>query len=115
MERKTTLKLLEKDVTRQVLDFLVYEGWTAHRLHTGTARLGKSNSHITLNPKGTPDWLFVRRSGARQSFYAELKAPGGKLSRIQNQRHAELKAVGHLVYVIDDFEEFLRAYNVEFR
>lgn len=55
--------------------------------------------------RGYPDRL-CRLPGAADGFFVELKRPkGGRLSKLQPIRHAELRAIGYRVYVCKDREE----------
>jgi hypothetical protein len=48
---------------------------------------------------GYPDYEFLIVKG--RSFHIEFKAPGEACTELQLQRHAELRAIGHTVYVTD--------------
>lgn len=50
---------------------------------------------------GVPDRLVL--AGARQPF-VELKRPGGRPTKLQRARHAQMRAHGAEVHVIDTFE-----------
>lgn len=48
---------------------------------------------------GMPDRLIILPEG--KSAFVETKAPGRKPRRLQEVRHAQLRDLGHPVYVID--------------
>lgn len=59
-----------------------------------------------MGVSGIPDFIG---SGLRYlmpfPFAIEAKAPGGKPTELQLERHAEMKAAGWLVLVVDDVSE----------
>lgn len=52
---------------------------------------------------GWPDYMFLMIDGG--VFFIEFKAPGAHPTALQTQRHKELRAIKHRVYVIDREEE----------
>lgn len=66
--------------------------------------------------KAVPDFLFAKRvshikdgivSDKRLSFFVEFKAPGKKPTPLQLEEHAEMRAAGLVVCVIDNVEVFV--------
>ena len=55
---------------------------------------------VSPGSDGWPDRLVLMPGG--KFAFVELKAPQGKLRPIQVQRHAQLRDLGFLVYVIND-------------
>ena len=55
---------------------------------------------VSPGSDGWPDRLVLMPGG--KIAFVELKAPQGKLRPIQVQRHAQLRDLGFLVYVIND-------------
>ena len=62
---------------------------------------------VSPGSDGWPDRLVLMPGG--KFAFVELKAPQGKLRPIQVQRHAQLRDLGFLVYVINDPNQFPEA------
>lgn len=60
---------------------------------------------------GWPDYEFLINDS--EVFHIEFKAPGGQCTDLQLQRHAELRALGHRVYVCDDVAPGKRVVDTE--
>ncbi len=58
---------------------------------------------VSPGTDGMPDRLLLL-PGARMAF-VEVKAPGKKPRPLQTQRHKQLRALGFLVFVLDDPEQ----------
>jgi hypothetical protein len=109
-----TLKLLEKDVARQVCDYLGFRGWRPLRMQ----RTVLPGSFQTGEP-GQADYLFLRyltggRPGSTLTLWLEFKAPNGRLRKGQAEWHARERLRGGLVWVVDSFEDFEESYSREF-
>jgi hypothetical protein len=112
--RGFTLNLLEKDITRQVCDYLGFRGWRPLRMQ----RTVLPGSFQTGEP-GQADYLFVRymtgaKPGSTLALWIEFKAPTGRLRKGQGEWHARERLRGGLVWVVDSFEDFERSYRREF-
>lgn len=109
------MKLLEADVTKQCLDLARYAGFEAIRLQSGRAR-PLHGGYMTLNRKGTPDWLLIRptESGHGDIAYLELKRLNREPEPHQLAVHEELRNRGFLVAVIDSAEAMKRWLETEF-
>jgi len=95
--------LLERDVVKQVCDFLEMKGWTPIRLHTGTTRI--KNAYIRHGKKGRLDWVMVHPE--YPAFYCEMKRnKGGQLSDEQIESITLLERQGYEVAVPKSIEEF---------
>jgi hypothetical protein len=59
--------------------------------------------NVGLGVNGLPDFIgsFFLPAGGVQPFGIEAKAPGGKPTELQKERHAEMRAAGWLVLVAD--------------
>lgn len=79
--------ILERDIEKRLVDEVTKRGGKVLK-HTGEA--------------GTPDRLVLAPIG--QCVFVELKAPGKKPRKLQEQRIKELRCLGFEVYVIDSFE-----------
>ena len=65
---------------------------------------------VSPGSDGWPDRLVLMPGG--KIAFVELKAPQGKLRPIQVQRHAQLRDLGFLVYVINDPAQIPEALEV---
>jgi hypothetical protein len=109
-----TLKLLEKDVARQVCDYLGFRGWRRLRMQ----RTILSGSFQTGEP-GQPDCLFLRyltggKPGSTLALWVEFKSFRGRLRKGQPEWHTRERLRGGLVWVVDSFEDFEETYDREF-
>lgn len=85
-----TKKLLEEDVETAVCRYARSKGFKAEKF-------------TSPNRRSVPDRII---SGAgRKLFYIEFKRPGGKPTKAQARDHAERRALGFEVYVVDDIAE----------
>ena len=58
---------------------------------------------FTSSRAGVPDRLFLTPDGG--IFFIEMKAPNGKLSKLQENEHRIIRRQGHIVYVCWDLLE----------
>lgn len=112
MAVKPKLKLTEADVTRQVCDFMGYEGWRGVRNNVGVATNLATGQQVAFNERGMPDWLFIRywndpgMVSEGDFIWIEMKAPGKKPTAHQKAWHEAERLRGALVKVVDHFETF---------
>lgn len=88
-ERPPPLRLRpERALQRQARSFFTDCGYIVIKL-------------TTLGPYGNIGWpdLLVLKPGAKVTF-VEVKAPNGKVTELQAQRHRELRALGFEVLVL---------------
>ena len=81
-------------MTEQKIQFLIQgylkkDGWLVNKL-------------MAVTQGGTPD-LIAHKQG--KTLYIEVKKPGGRLSRIQEYRIAELRNEGIDVLVTDNLQD----------
>jgi hypothetical protein len=112
--RGFTHKLKERDVTRQVCDYLGYRGWRPLRMQ----RTVLPGSFQTGEP-GQADYLFLRyltgeKPGSTLALWIEFKAPNGRLRKGQSEWHVRERLRGGLVWVVDSFADFEESYRREF-
>ena len=62
-------------------------------------RGGMCLKFVSPGTAGVPDRLVLLPKG--KSAFVETKAPGRKPRRLQEVRHAQLRDLGHPVYVVD--------------
>lgn len=104
-------ELLERQVTAQVKDYLLHRGWRPIRFQ----RTVVPGSFQAGEP-GMPDFLFVRYLDCKVfcgtlSVWVEFKKPNGKLRDGQPQWHERERRRGGVVWVIDNFDSFLKDYE----
>jgi hypothetical protein len=104
-------KLLEREVTGQIRDYLQLKGWRSIRMQR-TVVPGQFQS----GEPGMADFLFVRylKPGLAAALWVELKRPGGKLRPRQVEWIARERQRGGSVMVVEEFEEFERSYRTLF-
>lgn len=104
------LKLSENDVEKAVVQLLRYRRLYPLRLQSGVlvsperlcAECRRTVSRLRVGEPGIPDYCVPR-------FFVETKAPGKKLSPIQQQKITELRDFWDLeTAVVDDLDELLR-------
>jgi hypothetical protein len=108
--------LLEREVSRQIRDFMMAKGWRAFRqqriIIPGTFATGE---------KGMPDFRFVyylrikEKVGLVVELWVELKrSKGGVLGPNQVKWIADERDRGACVWIVDDFAEFAELYQKRF-
>lgn len=60
---------------------------------------------------GWPDYLILGHEGVY--FFIEFKAPGGKLTPLQQSVMKEIERRGHQYYIVDDADEGKRMIDEE--
>lgn len=92
--------MLEKDVEKKVCDYAKEKGMLVYKF-TSPAR------------RGVPDRLFVVRGGI--VFFIEFKAPGKKLTPIQEREQFRLAEHGLRVYNTDSVQRGMEIIDYELR
>lgn len=73
------------------------------RLRLAVARLGgRAFKWVSPGTAGVPDRIVLLPGG--RVIFAELKAPGGRLSALQRRRIEELRSLGFVAVVLDSPE-----------
>jgi hypothetical protein len=105
------VKLVEKEVTGQIRDFLKAKGWRAIRMQ----RTVMPGQFQTGEP-GIADFLFLYyiKPGVTAAVWIELKRPGGKLRPQQIEWIRKELQRGALVWVVEDFPSFADLYSRQF-
>lgn len=110
-QRKPTdsVRLRERDVTRQICEFMEWHGWRAMRNQVITSQ-NIAGGWIKAGEKGMPDWLFIHyfdlRPAAAVVLWVEVKAEGEGLRPDQVTWHQKELARGGFVVLADKFETF---------
>lgn len=73
-------------------------------LRDGVKRLGGiAYKFVSPGNVGVPDRIVLWPGGIVE--FVELKAPGGKLSKMQEKQIERIRKLGHIVYVLSSIEE----------
>ena len=106
-------ELLERQVDRQVKDFMELRGWRTIRFQ----RTVIPGAFMTGEP-GIPDRMYLKyldRNGVCVAVWIELKrAKRGKLSEDQIKWRNREIARGAVVLKVDDIDEFMADYERRF-
>ena len=86
----------ESELHEQIRQECVRRGWLSFH---------GSMAHSTFRTEGEPDYVILRDSGG--VLMVELKTRKGKLSEAQQGIHAWAHRLGHEIYTLRSFEEFL--------
>lgn len=109
---KTQPNLLERDVTKQVTEYLAVHGWEMIRLHAGTVK--KRGCFIRLGRIGRLDWVAVHPK--HPAFYVEMKRnKGGVVSDEQAAEISKLIRLGYKVAVPFSIDEFMAWFERELK
>jgi len=116
IKRMQKNKLSEKQIQRQVLEILNYNGCFMFRMNSGMIPVGKGKSKrmIKLGSKGTADLLGIRRRDGK--FIAvEIKTPKRRscVTFHQKQFLEQIKEYGGIAGVATSPEEALEIVNSE--
>ena len=107
----------EAIVSKQIKDYMVARGWRPIRMQRGLYS-GPATTFSSGEP-GMPDYLFLRaiegdKIGVMAGLWVEMKRPGGKLKKHQPEWHARERLRGFPVWVTDDLDSFMAAYEKNF-
>lgn len=72
-------KLSERDVTRQIRDFMKYRGWRPIRMQSATFS-GPTGGVVAVGEQGMPDYQYLYYLGDSEALvlWIELKSPDDK-------------------------------------
>ena len=101
-------QLSENDIERQCVDVLRWRHWRVHRLHVGRFRSLDGNRMVTMGEPGEPDYVCIHAE--HPAFYLETKRTKGKLTLVQEARHAEIERTYRIPTITVDRVEDLIAY-----
>lgn len=107
-KKANPLALKERDVAKQIRDFLELRRW--RRVRMNAIRMPGVSSEM-----GAPDELWIRYNtldlGIVDLFWLETKAPGRTPSVAQLEWHTREKIRGAMVCVADSFPSFHNWYT----
>ena len=112
---KAWTDLKEKDVAKQVTDYLEYRGWRRVRMNSGMSTNMMTGGIVRFGEKGMADLLFLRYFPKQQPYalvlWVETKAPKGKLRPEQTLWQTGERARGGLCVTVYHFETFALWYD----
>jgi len=114
------VSILERQVTKQIVDYMLHRGWRPVRLHPIVAP-----GTFSAGEPGQPDYLFLRYldGGACLALWVEFKSPNdkrrcncrpdGKRCPVCRQKawHDRERQRGAAVWVVADLQAFLGEYE----
>ena len=105
------LELKERDVTRQVKDFLGFRGWRAIRMMRTVVP-----GAFQVGEPGMPDFLFLRyfKDAKTLALWIEFKRPKGKTGAHQRAWQQREQALNATVVMVDNLDQFIEWYQVKF-
>jgi len=108
------LHLRERDVARQIKDFLGFRGWRIVR-HNVTKIRDRTGRWTSFGENGMPDlqaiyYLRHGQPGATATLWVETKQATGRLRPQQADWHRDELARGAVVVVARKFEDFEKFY-----
>lgn len=114
---QSPLKLNERNVMRQVKDFLQWRWWRYIRLQSGMVT-SPTAGVFRVGERGMPDACAMRffgyPFGAALVLFIEFKAPNGRLRDDQIAWHSDARRRGAKVWVISSLECFEQSYAEQF-
>lgn len=97
-----TAKPREREIARQLRDWLLARGWYPVRLNSGLLKT-LDGRYVTIGEVGIPDYVVLH--ARHPAFFLETKAPGKALSPEQERKRWVLtRAYGLEVVVADGWE-----------
>lgn len=111
-------RLKEREVTRQIRDYLEWQGWRGLRNQVSAAQ-NMAGGWFRSGEKGMPDYLFLyyfrqQMPGVCLQLWIEIKREGEDLRPEQIAWHLAETARGGLVWTVDKFESFQIRYQTVF-
>jgi len=109
------LRLKEREVTRQVRDYLEWHGWRALRNQSAVS-MNQAGGVFRSGEKGMPDYLFLYYfrhqpyAGTCIHLWVEMKREGANLDGPQIEWQMKETARGAVVWTVDNYEAFERRY-----
>lgn len=104
--RQVPIKIAEKDVLRQVMQYLRLQKCLVYRMNTGASQFqnypGGKKYFVRFGEKGMADILAFTKSSA---IWCECKATNGKQSEYQKHFQTEVEAMGHTYIVARCLED----------
>lgn len=107
-------KTPEADLQRAILTWFRYErpSWLVHHSDAGSADSYRRGQLKRMGSRaGWPDLQVLRPGGG--TFFIEVKAPQGRLSKGQEEMHERLRALGFRVHVVRSLDECAAAVALE--
>ena len=97
---QTALEPSERQIQRQIVDYLQLNGWLTIQTYLGSTRGGS-----VWMQKGMPDLCAIKDG---RHIWLEVKTPKGRLSAEQVRLHNDMREAGAEVYVVRDVKDVLQ-------
>ena len=111
MPPRSTVRLREQDIQRQILDFLRFKGIYCWKNSTVGIFNPKTGGYIPSHAKGVSDILGILPGG--RFLAIEVKRPGGRPSEHQVQFLQEINGRRGLAFIAYSVEDVERQLNEE--
>lgn len=107
-------ELKERDVTKQVCDFLRAHRWRLIRMNVTTLQL--RGQWVKFGETGIPDYLaiYYLPNSLAVCLWLEFKQRKGKLAKHQELWHAREQRDGATLCTVRDYESFREFYRERF-
>lgn len=92
--------MTEQKIQKKIIDVLNKQGWHVVKI-------------ISCNVSGTPDLIACKGS---RCVWIEVKRPGGKLSKLQEFTHRQMRGKGLTVFVaygVEDVEVIMKLKGIK--
>ena len=99
------VKILEKDVLKQIIQFLRLKRCLVYRMNTGAGTFQNQNGpkrYVKFGEKGMADILAFTKQSV---IWCECKGSSGKQSDHQRAFQQEVEAYGHIYIVAKSIED----------
>lgn len=107
--------LKERDITKQVCDFLRAHRWRLIRMNVSKVQFNDAG-WMQFGESGMADYLalYYLPDSLAVAMWLEFKQAKGKLARHQELWHARERKDGASVYVVRDYDSFRKFYDAAF-
>ena len=99
------IKVLEKSVLSQVLQYLRLKKCLCYRMNTGAGIFSNANGKQRFVKFGHPGMADILAFTKQSTIWAECKGTGGKQSENQKAFQKEVEAYGHIYIVAHGIED----------
>lgn len=103
-------KILEKQIQRSILDYLMLKGHYVWRNNTGTMKGDHKGKRwfMRFGLKGSSDILGVRKDANGQFLAIEVKRPGNRITEDQATFICAVQELGGMAFVAYSLEDVIK-------
>ena len=105
--RQARIKVLERDVLRQVIQYLRLKKCLVYRMNTGAGLFQNADGprrFVRFGEKGMADLLSLTKDSV---IWVECKGTGGKQSEFQKHFQKEVESFGHTYVVAESINDVM--------